>query len=268
MKSILFTFSFCYLFVYQQLFAINPIRDYVMTPEVFKMEYVDTTVVTSDDAELHVWVMKTKAAEKKNTTFLIAGSDAGNMGYSLPYVFRLLENGYDVVTFDYRGFGSSSDFEFNSNNVYHDEYITDFQTVVNWAKVYLEPKQLGVLAFSMGTLVSTAAYEETPYDFLVGEGFVVDAQKIAARVKETKDKTLVVPESAVEIEKRLKKIDIPILILASTKDQVTTLADSESLMAGQMNRNLVTYDGDHLQGAATMGIVKYAKVIDEFVIYL
>lgn len=239
-----------------------------MTPEVFKIAYTDTTIVTADKAELHVWVMKSTAQERKNTTFLIAGSDAGNMGYYLPYVFRLLEHGYDVVTFDYRGFGSSSNFDFNPNNVYHDEYITDFQTVLDWTKKYLQPEQLGVLAFSMGTLVATAVYEEMPYDFLVGEGFVISAQKVAERVALNKEKKLIVPDSAAAIAKRLNEIDVPIMIFASTKDQTTTLADSQAMVSGHTNRNLITYEGDHLKGAAVLGIVKYTDTINEFVVYL
>lgn len=246
-------------------YSINPIREYKMTPEQFNLEFEEVKIKTSDGAELNTWVMKTSVEKKSNFTFIIAGSDAGNMGFSLPYAMHLLNNGYDVITFDYRGFGESSDFSFNPNNLYHDEYIKDFTTVVNWSRKELKSENIGVLAFSMGTLISTVGYRNANYEILVGEGFLNCPKKVVKRIEKIKNKKIKIPKSAKSACKRMMKIEIPILLFASKKDEITTLKDSQRVVEQKQNRELVTFDGEHLRGASTLGLNSYMAEINKII---
>ncbi|MBK8500788.1 MAG: alpha/beta hydrolase [Saprospiraceae bacterium] len=73
-----------------------------------------------------------------------------------------------MVSFDYRGFGDSTDFDYNPNNVYHSEYVTDFATVLTWTKTTLRTDEIGVFGLSMGTLIANLGYQESKYDFFIG----------------------------------------------------------------------------------------------------
>lgn len=194
MKKTLLTLSL--LLLYFGLQAIDPVREYQLRPEDFKLAYKEVKIDTPDGYRLHTWVMQPESDQRKECTFVIAGSDAGNMGFTLAYAFQLVRRGFTVVTFDYRGFGHSSDFAYNPNYYYHSEYITDFVAVMDWIKEEGLSAKTGVLAFSMGTLIASAGYEPSPYDFLVGEAFIRSPRKNVRRSKRIKGKQLNLPETA------------------------------------------------------------------------
>ena len=246
-------------------FAIDPIREYTLTPDALGISYTEEEILTSDSCALNVWMMRTPAAEVKHITILVAGSDAGNMGFTLPYVSYFLRSGYDVVTFDYRGFGESADFNFSQENLYHEEFVEDFVTVTQWAKEQFTQNKLGVLAFSMGTVISTIGYHRSPFDFLVGEGYIASPLKNVQRIEEAKGKKLLLPEGAGVFSGLLNDVPIPMLVFASTTDQITTLDDAKQIVAERENRKLVEYEGDHLRGAAALGIAGYVDRINAFV---
>ena len=198
-------------------------------------------------------------------TIIIAGSDAGNMGFNLPYAAQLVNAGFQVITFDYRGFGESSEFEFNPNNVYHPEYIVDFNTVLEWSKNNVKQDKIGVLGFSMGTIISSVGYSNSKYDFYIGEGFISSAMAIHERTKEFKDKKLVLPKSAFSDSKKIKNLDIPVLLFASKNDKITTALDCYEFSATHQLAEVIEYDGEHLRGAASLGINRYFSLITKFI---
>lgn len=239
------------------LAAINPLQEYQLTPEKLNISYESYQLLTPDNCQLKTWVMYPKEETKNTYTFIIANSDAGNMGYSLPYAAQLLARGYTVVTFDYRGFGDSSDFDFKSTYLYHDEYITDFNTVVDWVKKEHQLSKVAVLAFSMGTIIANLGYEKTSFDLLVGEGVVTDPLLQIERVKASKNKLLNTPKSAIKVLSNLEKLPIPMLFFGGTEDVQTPLRDAEAVIKNHFNRRLVTFAGAHLQGVSVLGIDRY-----------
>lgn len=245
------------------LYAINPMRDYKMKPDKFDIEYEEKKILSTDGAMLNTWIMKSTVENKKNYTFIIVGSDAGNMGFSLAYALYLLNNGYDVITFDYRGFGESSDFEYKADNLYHTEYIEDFHSVVSWVKKEIAPEKIGILAFSMGTLIATSEFEKSKYDLLVAEAFIKSPKKIVQRIKKTKGKKINLPKSTKSHRANLNKINIPILLFCSTEDKITTLKDSRKVASKMPNRKLIKFDGEHLRGAYTLGMDNYINEINQ-----
>lgn len=246
-------------------FAINPMKEYKMKPETFQLDYQELKLETPDGYKLNTWMMEPIGEVNKNVTIVIVGSDAGNMGFSLPYASYLLRSGYRVVTFDYRGFGDSTEFEYNPDNVYHSEYVTDFETVMNWCKEELKSEKIGVLAFSMGTLVSAIGYSATDYDFYIGEGFILSPQINKARINKIKNKNLFLPGSSIEDELKVQNMDLPTLLFASATDQITTLEDSLEFTNSRKMAKTVEFEGEHLRGASTIGWEKYVMEIGTFI---
>jgi len=248
------TFLILFQITILNLYAINPMREYKMKPDKFDIEYQEEKILSSNGAILNTWIMKSEAENKKNYTFIIVGSDAGNMGFSLAYALYLLKNGYDVITFDYRGFGESSDFEHKPDNLYHTEYIEDFHSVISWVKKEIAPEKIGILAFSMGTLIATTGFEKSKYDLLVAEAFIKSPRKIVQRIKKTKGKKINLPKSTKPRLSYLNKINVPMLLFSSKEDEITTLKDSRKIASKMPNRKLVEFNGEHLRGAYTLGM--------------
>lgn len=246
-------------------FSINPLKEYKMRPETFKIKYQELKLKTADQYELNTWIMDPSSERDKNVTVIIAGSDAGNMGFSLPYAYYLLNEGYRVVTFDYRGFGDSTDFKYNPDNVYHSEYVTDFLTVMDWCKKELESKKTGVLAFSMGTIITAVGYSSSNYDFYIAEAFIRSPETIRQRIKELKGKELDLPETAITDEQKIEKLHLPILIFSSITDQITTARDSKEFCQSRRNAKTIEFEGAHLRAAATMGMDNYIREIKIFI---
>ena len=247
------------------IFAINPSRTYKQTPGRFALDYEEISITTPDDYVLNSWVMQPISKRVKNTTIVIVGSDAGNMGGSLPYAYYLLKKGYRVVTFDYRGFGHSQDFAYKPDNMYHSEYITDFVAVMNWCKEQFAEDKIGILSFSMGTLVAAVGYQQSSYDFFVGEGFISSPESVQERLMIQKEKEVLLPVSAIEDGKQVAKLNIPTLLFASTTDTITTLKDSQDFCESRKNANVTTFDGEHLRGAASLGMQQYVNAIATFI---
>ncbi len=245
------------------LSSINPLREYTIRPEDFNIPYAEERLQV-DGTELNLWVMQRPVEAEKRTTVVIAGSDAGNMGFSLAYVRQLLGLGYDVVTFDYRGFGASADFAYKPDNLYHREYIADFVGVVQFAQSRFAANDTAVLAFSMGTLIAACGYQAAPYDALIAEGVVFAPPRNVSRIKELRGKDILLPEGYRADARAFAEIAVPMLIFSGTADQKTTHEDALEVAALGDNRQLVPFKGDHLRGVSTLGFAAYFREIEGF----
>ena len=246
-------------------FAIKPMKTYKMKPDQFNIEYEELKIKTPDQYSLNVWKMKTTVEKKRNITILIVGSDAGNMGFSLPYAVSLLTQGFDVITFDYRGFGESSDFDFTSTHLYQQEYILDFETIVQWIKKDIQPAEIGVLAFSMGTFIATVGHNKTPFDFFIGEAFVLSPKATAKRISKVKDKHITLPKRWRKDYRKVWKMKIPTMLITSKSDKITKTARSYQFAQRCPHWKVLIFKGDHLRGAFTMGMDDYVAQIIEHV---
>jgi hypothetical protein len=93
------------------LFAIKPQAEYTMSPDQFKLNYVERQILTSDSAMIFTWQILPDSTNNEDCTVIFLTGDAGNMGYVLPYAYYLSKCGYQSLLFDYRGFGKSSPFQ-------------------------------------------------------------------------------------------------------------------------------------------------------------
>ena len=149
--------------------ALPPERNYYITPDSLNLHYVQKTLVTPDKAKLLSWMMTTKSTKPLRTTLIIAyPASGGNMANNLHYADAFLKSGFDVVLFDYRGFGHSSNFTINPDYLYYNEYVTDMETAIIAAKKKFPKNRLGILSFSAGTILATLAVQNQPVDFLIG----------------------------------------------------------------------------------------------------
>ena len=109
--------------------ALNPSRTYSALPDKYNMEYKASKVKTNDGkAELNVWYFPAKT--KTTRLILIAHSGEGNMADYLRRADLLLTTS-NVVMFDYRGFGESSDFEIDNNMYIYPVFQDDLESMID-----------------------------------------------------------------------------------------------------------------------------------------
>nr|WP_299203916.1 alpha/beta fold hydrolase [uncultured Brumimicrobium sp.] len=247
MKQILIVMFFTWSI--QVCYGIKPDSTYHSTPDALGLIYQTNRIATSDSkAELNSWMVKADSNIENGTTLILCYGDSGNMSYWLNQAGILSQVGYDVLLFDYRGFGNSSSFAIDPDQLYYDEFATDLKTVISWAKRNLQFKNLGVISFSMGTIVSTIALQTEKVDFLIGEGFVLDPMEIKNKVLKLKGKEIILPGSSDGYLQMVSNLKLPILLFSGIKDEFTTTMDSEKVINMSENRTLVKFEGNHLEG--------------------
>lgn len=115
----------------QLVFALNPSRTYKQKPEKYKMEYKEAKIKTNDGkAELNTWYFPSK--EKTTKLILISHNGEGNMGDYLRRVDQFTSIGYNVMAYDYRGFGESSAFEIDNDKYIYPHFQDDLETMMDY----------------------------------------------------------------------------------------------------------------------------------------
>lgn len=237
---ILFTISF-------HAIAINPVRQYSVRPKQLGLKYQTNKIKVSSTVELNSWVFLQN--NKSKPFIIISNSDAGNMSNCLGQASEFFKAGYNVILYDYRGFGESSDFEINRNMMYYEEFTEDLRTVLQFVRKVYTPKKVILYGLSMGTIVSKSILNsDTSINGAILDSFVIDPSLVVNRILELKNKHVLLPDVAQGYsESNRKKSSIPILVFSGLKDVVTKSTDYSEFIKLNSESKLVTWNCNHLE---------------------
>ncbi|MBY0434240.1 MAG: lysophospholipase [Cyclobacteriaceae bacterium] len=238
MKTLL---AFLLLTVSGQLLAIKPDRKYDRTPAIFEIPYKEYKVKTPDLYDINVWEYSLKEKAVPGTTIILVGGDAGNISYLMWEAKALREKGIRVIAFDYRGFGTSSDFAIRADYLYHSEFAVDLDSVIKETRARYPQEKIGLLALSMGTYVSLLRKEKI--DFLIADGFYHDPQAVVDRLQSIRNVTVILPASAQKID--VLQPPVPVLEFSTTGDKITITADARDF-GKRNNVTVIESEGEHL----------------------
>lgn len=184
MKQAIKTIIFCTLIILVSLqsFAIKPDRVYRFYPEKLCLIYKDLDVTTVDSIKIKTWFFPAQPTpqekeisdmwenpvkkpyktidNKPRPTIIIANGDAGNMSYQqLHHAQFFTSKGYNVVAFDWRGFGESSEWEMDTDYLVYSELLIDYEAVIKEVlkQKEVDKNRLVVYGWSTGAYLSMAA---------------------------------------------------------------------------------------------------------------
>jgi len=231
--------------------ALKPVATYWAKPDTLGLKYQDLTLTTPDHVHLAAWLIAPQAgAPAQNTTIVMAGGDSGNMASLIFPAAALAAAGYQVLLFDYRGFGHSDAFAINQDYLYYPEFTTDLRTALTEARRRAPRQRVGVLGFSMGTIAASEAAAATRCDFLLTVGYIASPQDIAAYYQRTRpERPVLLPAAAAAYGQVAPRVKCPWLFIAGTEDKVTTLADSQAVARAarrRQRREVLPIKGDHM----------------------
>ena len=241
------------LFTSETGFAIHPAKEYISTPSQSGMKYDSLNIPTSDHFRITGWYCKPET-DTTNFLLILAGGDAGNMSYDVPLARFLTQNfNVPVLLFDYRGFGTSQAFAYDSTAIVHPEYLMDMDAAVSFArknypgrKIILYGRSLGAsLAVVEGEMVSgiTGIIAESPY---------ASQAQLVKRILENNPTLTLNPIASNKLEP-LQNIEHfqakGLLLLHGMKEKFIYKEDVESLMAAPItNKKFYDFaDCDHLE---------------------
>ncbi|WP_317342333.1 alpha/beta fold hydrolase [Alistipes dispar] len=201
--------------------AIIPDTVYIRKPESMGLIYKNLEVITNDGYKIETWFFPAQSPlsegelrdlngnrrtyetqdETKRPTIIVCNGDAGNMSYFQLYLAKSwTSRGFNVVTFDWRGFGKSSPFAMDRNYLCYTEMLKDYRTVVRTTSEQEEVLNgaIAVVGWSTGAYLSMiTAYTDDLVNAFVGRSLPTDFDDFIPLVMKYKNKTrneLLVPD--------------------------------------------------------------------------
>ena len=147
--------------------AIIPDRKYVRLPQDVGLVCKELDVVTKDGCSIKIWFFPAEDIQSVNVkrpTLIICNADAGNMSYTqLSLVPLYIANGCNVVTFDWRGFGESSEFPMDPDYLCYTEMLEDYKAVIKATcmEKTVDRKKLYLMGWSTGAYLSMIAAHDS-----------------------------------------------------------------------------------------------------------
>lgn len=148
--AVLHLLFFVFLYFKQEKFFFNPKildKDYVYQ---FDQSFEEINIPVTEDISLNALLFKTK--EPSKGVILYYHGNAGaihDWGKRAPLY---LDNGYDILFFDYRGYGKSDGSYQNT-----DQLLNDALKVYDYTKTRYSEKNIVVLGYSLGSGLATFA---------------------------------------------------------------------------------------------------------------
>ncbi|MDD4848363.1 MAG: alpha/beta fold hydrolase [Bacteroidales bacterium] len=256
----IFITLFLLFFVTINVFAIIPDTTYIRKPEWLGLMYKDLNVVTVDNYKIATWFFPAQDTisdaeyellngekreykplfDKPRPTIIICNGDAGNMSYfQLSIAYALTKRGFNVVTFDWRGFGDSTPFKMDRNYLCYTEMLEDYHAVINEVVKQPEVKNeaVSVMGWSTGAYLSMiTAYNNQNVSAFIGRSLCTDFEDFIPLVMQVKGKTrdqLIVPDDfprELMPAKIASKFTKPIFLINGENDLRTPTWMSEKII--------------------------------------
>jgi fermentation-respiration switch protein FrsA (DUF1100 family) len=203
-----------------------PTWDEPSNPAKWGYRYENVSFPSQDGTSLHGWFVPPAKGKPKGTVVFSHGN-AGSMGYHLGFVLWLANEGYQVLMYDYRGFGKSG------GSVDRRGMIHDVRAAFTYAlsRKDVSAKQLISYGHSLGGAKSVTALAEKPVTGLkavVIEGAFASYQDMAMILGGSLGKSLVSDDlSPRDYVERIAPV--PLLVIHGTADEIVPFAQGKEL---------------------------------------
>ncbi len=226
-----------------QLFYF-PTHDVPATPKNWGHTYEEVTFKSKDGTALSGWFVPVQG-KKAKATVVFSHGNTGSMGHHLGFVMWFVDAGYNVLTYDYRGFGKSGGTVDRRGML--EDVRAAFDYVGNRGDVNTE--RLVSYGHSLGGAQSLAALGESPVKGLRAvitdaafSSYLAMAKTLAGQVGARLVTDEWAPKDAVG-----KIAPVPLLIVHGTQDEVVPVAQGRLLFqtAHEPKTMFEVKDGHH-----------------------
>ena len=203
-----------------------PTHDEPATPATWGFNYEDVRFRSGDGTALHGWFIPARGKSPHGTVVFSHGN-AGSLGHHLGFVMWMVEAGYHVLMFDYRGFGKSG------GSVDRRGMVEDVKAAFAHAmkRPGVDPRRLVSYGHSLGGAKSVTAIGESPVRGLravIVDGTFASYRTMARIIGGQLGESLVTddlsPRDYVE-----KISPVPLLVVHGDRDIVVPLAQGREL---------------------------------------
>lgn len=201
-----------------------PSRRHDATPARLGLHGEDVEISTEDGERLHGWWIPAAAGVRRGHVVHFHGN-AGNVSHRLPEAAALSGAGFDVLLFDYRGYGRSTG-RAHEAGLYRDARAARAAAV---RRTGVDPARLFLLGESLGGAVALALALEHPPRGLVLQSTFTSVRDMA-RVHYPLVPPFLVPD-AYPSRRRVAGLRAPLLIVHGEVDEIVPFAHGRALFA-------------------------------------
>lgn len=211
-------------------FFYAPSKEFTRTPDTAIYNVEEINFKSSNGNTLNGWFLKPKTNQIKATVLQLHGN-GGNISYQYQFAEPLVKAGYQVMVFDYQGYGKST------GKPSQEKVLEDGDSALNYIKQREDVKNTKLILFgqSLGGHLScvVAAKNNEKIDALIIEGSFSGHKTMAVYVGGLNGAPpwvarLLVP-SKYEALDYIGKVTVPKLIIHSTEDQTCPFFMSSDL---------------------------------------
>jgi pimeloyl-ACP methyl ester carboxylesterase len=198
-----------------------PSREILETPDRAGLDYRDLRFDTDDGQRLHGWWIRARANSLGH--LLLCHGNAGNIGDRVLHAALLTAAGFDVLLFDYRGYGRSSGRP-SEDGTYRDARAALAcllgQPGVHPARVFYLGESLG------GAVALDLALERPPAGLALLSAFT--GVRDLGRVHYPFVPAALVPDAYPAL-RRIGELHAPLLVLHGDRDEIVPLSQGRAL---------------------------------------
>lgn len=224
-----------------------PTRDEPSTPKLWGLDYEAVNFKSGDGTPLHGWFIPAKGKSPKvaKGTIVFSHGNAGSISYHLGFCAWFAEAGFNVLMYDYRGFGKSG------GNVDRRGMIDDVKAAFGYAlsRKDIDSSRLVSYGHSLGGAQSVTALGESPVKGL--RAIIVDgafaSYKAMARVFGGELGASLVTDELAPKDYVKKLSPTPLLVVHGDHDEVVPVSQGLQLFqsAGQPKTLFEVKNGRH-----------------------
>jgi pimeloyl-ACP methyl ester carboxylesterase len=200
-----------------------PSRAIVRTPEEAGLESRELSLATDDGARLHGWWVD--ARNEPLGHLLLCHGNAGNVGDRLPHAALLTAAGFDVLLFDYRGYGHSSGRP-DEEGTYRDARAA---LACLLKQPGVDPGRAFFLGESLGGAVAVELALERPPAGVVLLSTFTSVRELG-RLHYPFLPAALIPDAYPTV-RRIPRLSAPLLVLHGDRDEIVPLAQARAMFA-------------------------------------
>jgi fermentation-respiration switch protein FrsA (DUF1100 family) len=217
----------------------------------------ELSVPTGDGERLHAWFVEASGARRASV--LLCHGNGGNVGDRVEHARLLVDAGFDVLLFDYRGYAQSTGTP-SEDGTYRDA-LAARQALLDQAGV--NPGRIVYLGESLGGAVALWLALEHPPAGLVLQSAFTSVRDVAAFHYRLLPRVLV-PDAFPSL-RRIERLQCPLLVVHGEADEVVPASHGERLYAvAPEPKSLRTVPGVGHNDLVSLAGDQYAKAVAEW----
>jgi fermentation-respiration switch protein FrsA (DUF1100 family) len=235
---------FLVVFVSQRRYVYYPDRDVALTPAAAHLPYEEVLLSTGDGQRLGAWFIPAAASNRLDLTLLFCHGNGGNISHSVGSAETFHKLGFDVLLFDYRGYGTSTGKPSETGTYRDADAAWDYLTV----KRGIPPGRIVLFGRSLGGAIAAELAARVKPHTLVLESSFTRAADMAAQMFPLLPSRLLC-RFGYNTAASVRKVTCPVIVAHGPADEMIPFRMGEKIFAQAPEpKRFIAFRGAHNDG--------------------